>query len=240
MKAANPQLRVVGLSATPYRLNDGYIFGYWSDGRPVDSDQTKTPFFHSLVYRVTAPELIARGYLTQPHADPEHAASYDTSGIKRHSQAEYEQCFEGQGRRTSDIVKDVVSHSHGRMGVMIFAATKQHALECMESLPMDSRMVMGNTPKTERAQIIQDFKARQFKYLVNVAVLTTGFDAPHVDTIAILRATESASLLQQIIGRGMRIHDEKKDCLILDYAENIERHQLENDLFTPHYKSPPQ
>jgi DNA repair protein RadD len=67
-------------------------------------------------------------------------------------------------------------------------------------------------------------------------VLTTGFDAPHVDVIAILRATESVGLLQQIIGRGLRINDGKKDCLILDYAENIERHCPDGDVFTPKIK----
>ncbi len=234
MKAENPQLRVVGMTATPYRLNDGYIFQYDEDKKPVPEDQTKNPFFHSLVYRITAHELIARGFLTQPHADPNHAASYDTSGIKRHTRAEYEQAFEGKGRKTAEIIADVVAHSAGRMGVMIFAATTAHAQECVESLPPElTRLVTGTTGSKERENIISDFKARRFKYLVNVSVLTTGFDAPHVDCIAILRSTESASLLQQIIGRGMRLHDHKKDCLILDYAENIERHQLESDLFTP-------
>lgn len=64
-------------------------------------------------------------------------------------------------------------------------------------------------------------------------VLTKGFDAPHVDVIAILRATESVALLQQIIGRGLRIDDYKTDCLVLDYAENVERHCPDGDLFTP-------
>lgn len=234
IREENPNLRVVGLTATPYRLNDGYIFRYWPDGKPVDEDQTKDPYFHTCVYRITAPYLIKEGYLTQPHADPNHAESYDTSGISRHTEKEYEQVFEGKGRKTYEIIKDVVAHSAGRMGTMIFAATVQHAQECMESLPKDnSRLITGETPKAERKQIIDDFKARRFKYLVNVAVLTTGFDAPHVDVIAILRATESASLLQQIIGRGMRLHPEKSDCLVLDYAGNIERHQLEDDLFSP-------
>jgi len=234
IREENPNLRVIGLTATPYRLNDGYIFRYWPDGRPVDEDQTKDPYFHTCVYRITAPYLIKEGYLTQPHADPNHAESYDTSGIKRHTEKEYEQVFEGKGRKTYEIIKDVVEHSAGRMGVMIFAATVQHAKECMESLPPEnSRLITGDTPKAERKQIIDDYKARRFKYLVNVAVLTTGFDAPHVDVIAILRATESASLLQQIIGRGMRLHPEKSDCLVLDYAGNIERHQLEDDLFSP-------
>ena len=100
MREENPQLRVIGLTATPYRLNDGYIFRYWADGRPVDEDQTKDPYFHTCVYRITAPYLIKEGYLTQPHADPNHAESYDTSGIIRHSEKEYEQVFEGKGRKT--------------------------------------------------------------------------------------------------------------------------------------------
>jgi len=234
----NPNVRVIGLTATPYTMGGGYIYAYDEHGNPVPEDQTLDPFYNTCLYRITGPELIQMGYLTQPHADPDHAASYDTSGISRHTQREYEQAFEGRGRKTAEIIADVVRHAHGRMGVMIFAATKNHAIECMESLPPEnSRMVTGETPAGERKKIIDDYKARKFKYLVNIGVLTTGFDAPHVDVIAILRATESASLLLQIIGRGLRIHPEKKDCLVLDYAENIERHQLENDLFTPQIKA---
>ncbi|MDA9317503.1 helicase-related protein [Puniceicoccaceae bacterium] len=65
---------------------------------------------------------------------------------------------------------------------------------------------------------MEEFKHKAFKYLVNVSVLTTGFDAPHVDVIAILRPTESISLYQQIIGRGLRLDTNKKDCLVLDYT----------------------
>jgi DNA repair protein RadD len=93
--------------------------------------------------------------------------------------------------------------------------------------------VTGDTPKNERRDIIERFKASEIKYLVNVSVLTTGFDAPHVDVIAMLRATESVGLMQQIIGRGLRISDGKENCLLLDYAENIERHCPDGDLFTP-------
>lgn len=78
----------------------------------------------------------------------------------------------------------------------------------------------GATPGPERERLIAAFKARELKYLVNVAVLTTGFDAPHVDVIAILRPTESVGLYQQIVGRGLRLSPGKTDCLILDYAGN--------------------
>lgn len=88
----------------------------------------------------------------------------------------------------------------------------------------------------QRRTILRRFKAREIKYLVNVAVLTTGFDAPHVDVIALLRATESASLLQQIIGRGLRLDEGKEHCLILDYAQNLERHCPDGDVFNPHIR----
>jgi DNA repair protein RadD len=81
-----------------------------------------------------------------------------------------------------------------------------------------ARVVLGDTEISDRSQIISDFKDKKFRYLVNVSVLTTGFDAPHVDVIAILRPTESNSLYQQIVGRGLRLSNDKKDCYVLDYT----------------------
>lgn len=93
-----------------------------------------------------------------------------------------------------------------RKGVMIFAATVEHAKEIVGLLPTeDAALITGDTPGAERDVLIENFKAQRFRYLVNVAVLTTGFDAPHVDLIAILRPTESVSLYQQIVGRGLRL-----------------------------------
>ena len=163
---------------------------------------------------------------------------YDTSNLEmkggKYTKETIEKTFEGQGRKTAGIVSQVVEISTGRRGVMFFASTIQHAKEVLDSLPPDNaRLITGATPKTERELIILQFKSMQFKYLVNVSVLTTGFDAPHVDVVAILRATESAGLLQQIIGRGLRLFDGKENCLVLDFAENIERHDLEDDLFNP-------
>jgi DNA repair protein RadD len=97
--------------------------------------------------------------------------------------------------------------------------------------------VTGETPKKEREAILAAFKAQKIKYIVNVSVLTTGFDATHVDVIAMMRATESVGLMQQIIGRGLRLHEGKKDCLVLDYAENIERHCPDGDIFDPTIES---
>ena len=239
LKEKNPKLRVIGLTATPYRTGNGYIYANREDGTPVAETETKNPYFFKLLHRVTANELIDLGYLTKPIADIKQG--YDTSNLEvkggKYTQETIEQAFEGQGRKTSGIVAQVVELSQGRKGVMFFAATIQHANEVMESLPPEnSRLITGATSKADRELIISQFKSMQFKYLVNVSVLTTGFDAPHVDVVAILRATESAGLLQQIIGRGLRLCDNKNDCLVLDFAENIERHNLEDDLFNPEIK----
>jgi DNA repair protein RadD len=237
MKEKNPKIRIIGLTATPYRRGSGYIYEIDENGNYIGEDETKNPFFKKLICRVTAPFLIEQGYLTEPIADVKEG--YDTSGLEmsrtnKFTAESIERAFEGQGRKTALIVGQVVSHSIGKMGVMIFASTVQHAKEVMASLPPDlSRIVTCDTPKSDRKKIIDSFKEMKFKYLVNVSVLTTGFDAPHVDVIAVLRATESASLFQQIIGRGLRLHEDKKNCLILDYAENIARHNLEDDLFSP-------
>ncbi|STS92090.1 DNA or RNA helicase of superfamily II [Klebsiella variicola] len=88
--------------------------------------------------------------------------------------------------------------AESRKGVMIFAATVEHAREVTGLLPAaQAALITGETPGPERDRIIEAFKAQEYRYLVNVAVLTTGFDAPHVDLIAILRPTESVSLYQQ-------------------------------------------
>jgi len=233
----NPKLRTAGVTATPYRMNGGYI--YQIDNNNVAVEQAKEPYFTNLVYKITARDLIDMGYLTPPKIGQIGAGGYDTSNITlnkmgKFDSAEVDKAFVGHGRKTSAIVADVVAQSKERMGVMFFGATVQHAKEIMASLPPSlSAIITGDTPKKEREKILKDFKSQKLKYIVNVAVLTTGFDATHVDVVAILRATESASLMQQIIGRGLRLHPNKKDCLILDYAGNIDRHTPDGDIFTP-------
>ena len=239
IKAENENVRVVGMTATPYRMFGGYIFAQWPNGKPVSEDHARSPYFTGLVDRITARELIDMGYLTPPMLGSISAESYDTIGMELNSRGlfnadDIDRAYIGQGRKTAKIIADIVAKSSDRQGVMIFAATVQHAKECLESLPSElSAIVTGDTPRKDRADIIAAFKARKIKYIVNVAVLTTGFDAPHVDVIAMLRATESAGLLQQIIGRGLRICEGKTDCLVLDYAQNIERHCPDGDIFNP-------
>jgi DNA repair protein RadD len=226
------------MTATPYRLGEGYIFSYWPDDSPVAEDECTDPYYLKMLYQITAEELTERGYLTPMHADPEHIAGYDTSGIKRHTERDpaFIAAFEQNRSKTLAIVDDFLPILRNRKGVMVFAATVQHAKEIQQLIP-SSRVVTGDTPKEERAATVRDFKAQKFQYLINVGIYTRGFDATHVDAIVVMRSTDSAALFQQIIGRGLRLHDGKEDCLLLDYADNIESHQLEDSLFKPQIKA---
>jgi DNA repair protein RadD len=238
-KIPNPNMRVVGMSATPYRLGSGYVFKQWEDGRKAGENA----FFTRCVYRIRAHELIDQGYLTRPVVGSLNADAYSTKNMKLNSMGQFDaadidRAYHGQGRKTARIIADIVAQSQDRKGVLIFAATVRHANECLESLPPElSAIVTGETPKRERERILAAFKRQEIKYIVNVSVLTTGFDATHVDVIAMMRATESVGLMQQIIGRGLRLHEGKKDCLVLDYAENIERHCPDGDIFDPTIES---
>jgi DNA repair protein RadD len=84
--------------------------------------------------------------------------------------------------------------------------------------------VCGDTLPFERAETLERFKSGELKYLVNVNVLTTGFDAPNIDCVAMLRPTNSPGLMYQMVGRGFRLHSSKENCLVLDFGGNILRH----------------
>lgn len=240
MRKSNPNLRVIGLTATPYNLGSGYIYELDEQNRQVL--ETVSPYYKKLLYTVTARELIEQGYLTPPLIG-DITERYDTSNLKLHGdkfkQEDLDQAFVGKGRLTSHIVADIVNRSHDRRAVLIFGATVAHAYEILESLPHGkSEILHGGVSKKERTRIINDFKSGKIKYLVNVGILTTGFDYPELDVIAILRVTESAGLYQQIIGRGTRLADGKENFLVLDYTDNIENFfGATGDIFEPTIKA---
>ena len=205
----NPGLYILGLTATPYRLGLGWIYEYSSRGE-LKTDKKR--FFKRCVYELPLSYMVKSGYLTRPVKIDIPVTSYDFSALKSvegdYSTADIEEILKSQKPLTPLIIAnivDITEHYH-RKGVMIFSASVKHAQEIMNFLPPgEARMVLGDTDMKERAAIVSDFKERKFKYLVNVSVLTTGFDAPHVDVIAILRPTESNSLYQKIVGLGLRL-----------------------------------
>lgn len=222
LKRSNQRICILGLTATPYRLGLGWIYNYALRG---EMKTQELRFFKHCIYDLPLQYMIRNKYLTPPVKVDIPITSYDfselTEGGQAYTMAQVEAVLNQQRRLTPLIIKNIIdiTDSDKRQGVMIFSATVKHAQEIMQHLPpRQARLVVGTTEVSERDQVIQDFKKRAFKYLVNVSVLTTGFDAAHVDVIAILRPTESISLYQQIIGRGLRLDTDKKDCLVLDYT----------------------
>ncbi|WNJ95269.1 DEAD/DEAH box helicase [Vibrio ruber] len=223
LQANNPGIKILGLTATPYRLGMGWIYQYHTRGQ-VRSEQPR--FFRDCIFELPIHYLLDEGFLTPAKLIDAPILSYDFSQVKPMSTGVYktselDKVISQAKRATPQIIAQVIQQAAHRQGVMIFAATVHHAREIYALLPeSETAIITGETPSQERDQLIRQFKQRQLKYMVNVSVLTTGFDAPHVDLIAILRPTESVSLYQQIIGRGLRLSPNKQDCLILDYAGN--------------------
>lgn len=234
LRLRNPELRLLGLTATPYRLGKGWIYQFHYHGM-VRGDERA--LFRDCIYELPLRYMIRHGFLVPPERLDMPVVQYDFSRLTARenglfSEADLNLELKQQQRITPQIIQQIVEFSQDRKGVMIFAATVEHAKEILGLLPNSKALITADTPAAERDALIAAFKARELLYMVNVAVLTTGFDAPHVDLIAILRPTESVSLYQQIVGRGLRLCPGKTNCLILDYAGNP------HDIFTPEVGAP--
>lgn len=244
LKKDNPKICILGLTATPYRLGLGWIYEYHAKGELKTKEKR---FFKKCIFELPLKYMVDHGYLTPPIQIDSPVACYDFSALMRKTQGrkitqtDLEATLKDQGRITPSIVKNIIDISEDRQGVMIFTSTVKHAIEILGLLPKhSSRLILGSTDMGERDEVIRDFKAKKVKYLVNVSVLTTGFDAPHVDVIALLRPTESIGLYQQIVGRGLRLSPEKENCLILDYTGlNYNIYQPEIGQDKPHTDSVP-
>ncbi|AMC99694.1 DEAD/DEAH box helicase [Halomonas chromatireducens] len=240
LRRHNPSLKILGLTATPYRLGQGFIYHRHHHGMVRGDDDC---FFRDCVFEQPLRLMVKQGYLAPP-ARVDAALfkdgkelRYDFSALRPADGGLYREDelnrVVAASRATPGIVAEVIERARERQGVMLFAATVAHAEEILGYLPAgEAALITGETASQQREAVIAAFKARRLKFLVNVAVLTTGFDAPHVDLIAILRPTESVSLYQQIVGRGLRPSPGKRDCLILDYAGNSW------DLYAPEVGSP--
>ena len=189
LKKQNPNLKVLGLTATPFRMGMGWVYHHHYHGF-VRGD--KDAPFKKCIFELPLRYMIKNGYLTPPHEVDAAISHYDFSSLPSDSFGRYgienmNALLKDSTRATKAIIKQVIEYSEQRHGVMIFAATVMHAKEITGYLPEGSTaLITGDTDNNERDRIINQFKAKKIKYLVNVSVLTTGFDAPHVDYIAIL------------------------------------------------------
>jgi len=243
LREHNPALRLIGLSATPFRRGSGYI--YESHYELGFMDECIDPYYKKCTFEISGKELLNRGYITRPIIG-KTALRYETENLAlkngKFSEESIHQVFDGRGRLTAEIVKDVVETAAPYAGgVLFFCATIQHTQEVLESLPPGhAAMTVGDQKlqsKEDRRCVEKAFKEGKLRYLANVGTQTTGSDFKQCVVIALLRRSESVSLLMQMIGRGMRKYPGKEFFLVLDYADNMSTHFPSGDIFQPVIKA---
>lgn len=214
---ACPDARRIGLSATPYRLDDGPIFGRpetWFDTRPVDIGiryLTDLGHLAPLIGVMAAPDIDLSKVRVR---NGDYVAS-DLSAIM------------SDQRVVNQAVEEMVVLAAKRQQWLAFCCDVTHTRIVTGALcaaGIDARLLIGTTPQDERDELLRAFRAREFRCLVNCQVATTGFDIPGIDCIVLLRPTKSKSLLVQMLGRGTRKYTGKTDCLLLDYADVLKHH----------------
>ena len=252
MRKGNPNIRILGLTGTPYRMNKGYIFRMWPDGKVNDDNVSRDPFFLKMVYRVSAREMLDGGFITPMEiCSINDEAIYDTSGVKllpngTADHSTVESAFEGHGRRTAAAVRDTMAQVAARGvkgGVMLFAATQRHAQEVLASLPPnnsalstgDHGILMGREATDD--QIVKAYREHRFRYLVSVNKYSVGFDVAHTEFLSLLCYTESPDMLEQRLGRAWRLHPDKPMSYVADYAGNLDRHFPDGDIYNPEIRA---
>jgi DNA repair protein RadD len=218
LTAINPGIRFAGTTATPYRLGSGVL-------------TTSGNLWTGIAHEVGIRELINQGYLS-PLVSKGGTIRPNMKNIAIRAGEYVAEAMENAFNRLDLVeaaVEEIVAFgtSQDRKSWLIFSSGVKHAEtigEVLKRVGIKVGVVTGDTPPLFREQILQDFKAGELQALVNCDVLTTGFDHPGIDLIAVLRATQSTGLWVQICGRGCRIAEGKKDCLILDFGENALRH----------------
>jgi DNA repair protein RadD len=232
-KVVNPHIRLIGLTATPFRLRGGLIC------KPEN-------MLNYVCYEAGLKEMIVQGYLSPliPKSGS-YVSSIDFESLHIRAGefvADEVEVLMNNEKLVANACYEIVQLTKDRNAVLIFGVSISHCKKIKKYIEEYSHeecaIVTGDTPAGERATILDRIKGVEvaadlfgnkmprLKYLVNVSVLTTGFDAPNIDCIAILRPTASAGLLLQMVGRGLRLSPatEKVNCLVLDYGNNILRH----------------
>ena len=222
-RRVNPIVRVIGLTATPFRMKSGMICA------PENA-------LNHVCYEIGVRELIVHGYLC-PLIAKGSRDQIDTSGLHvragEYVQSEIENLMDTD-ERVALACREIVELTRDRKSVLVFASGVRHGEHLTETLReifgAEVGTVFGDTLDFERDRVLKEFRTGKLKYLVNVNVLTMGFDAPNIDCVAMVRPTYSPGLYYQMVGRGFRLNEGKKDCLVLDFGGNVLRHGPVDDI----------
>jgi ATP-dependent helicase IRC3 len=201
-----PEL-LLGVTATPQRSDSV---------RLID-------VFQEIVYYKSIQDLIKEGWLS-PLVGYRVKTSTDISDVEiqngEYKQDQLIEAIDNPGRNNS-IVTAYNDLANAKKTV-VFAAGVDHAGHLEEAFRKNGssvRVIIGTTPEEERRQILSDFKSGAVTVLVNVGVLTEGFDEPSIEAIILAKPTRSSLLYTQIVGRGTRLFEGKEHCMIIDIAD---------------------
>jgi superfamily II DNA or RNA helicase len=223
--AANPDIIVVGLTATPVR-----------------SDATKLgDVFDTVTFHKSMIDLIEGGYLSDI-AMKRVELEINLDKVRR-SHGELK-ASDLRKVLIQDNVMDVMvgawkDYAHPRR-TLVFCVDVEHARQMRDTFRrsgVSAEYVHAKTPQNERRELLERFKRGQFRVMLNVGVLTEGFDdeavkvfedqwADPLECIMLARPTLSQSLFIQMVGRGVRPGPGKQNCLVLDFGYNTKRHHL--------------
>ena len=218
----NPKMRVVGLTATPFRLGHGYIYG------PVCRKGNKN-WFNRLHYRIGIKDLQAKGFLCGYRAKETVDIGRDLSGVHVSGEFNLGELSDLMSKtiHVGSAVKALQEYGKDRERVIVFAVTIDHAkilTDAFESAGIDVNLVHSNQPADYREYVLDGFRNGKYRVLCSIGILTEGFDEPATDCIICCRPTKSAALHVQMCGRGLRPYPGKKDVLILDLSNNFKTH----------------
>jgi DNA repair protein RadD len=211
-----PDLRVAGLTATPYRLDGGHLC------------EGEGHIFDSVVYEYSIARGIREGFLS-PLRSKATKTLIDVSNVGKRSGdfiAEQLEAVASEIDAVAGAADEIVAHAGGRRAWLAFCVGVKHAelmRNALRGRGVSAEMVLGETDDDERDRIIEHFRAGRLTCIVSVMVLSYGFNVPFVDLVALLRPTCSTGLYVQQVGRGTRKADGKNDCLVLDFAGNVRR-----------------
>jgi DNA repair protein RadD len=217
LRVCNPGVKVVGLTATPYRLDSGWLH------------EGDNAIFDGIAYDIPVADLMEQGFLA-PVISKSGVKTIDLSNVGKRG-GEYIESELAKAASDPELVTEtvaeIVRYGAERKAWLVFACGVNHA-ELLraefQTHGIEADVVTGADGMSARGEKIERFRRGGSKCLINVNVLTTGFNVPHVDLVAIVRATESTGLYIQIVGRGTRIAPGKDNCLVLDYGDNVMRH----------------
>lgn len=232
LKDVNPYLKVIGFTATPYRLGHGMLTDEGGLFTDLCFDLTRMDAFNW---------MLQQGYLA-PLVPRRTSMELDVSGVHIHG-GEYKQneLQEAVDREeiTYRAIQEALAYGGDREHWLVFASGIEHAIHVaamLETLGVSATCVHSKMPDGERDANILGFKSGKYRAMVNNGILTTGFDFPGIDLIVMLRPTQSPSLWVQMLGRGTRPCDGKANCLVLDFAGNTKRLGPINDPVLPRRK----